>query len=52
MKKKIFIYVLIGILTFFTVIEIEVGIICAVKGVSFQSFIKDVWSWYKYLILV
>lgn len=52
MKKKIFLYVLIGILVFLTVAEIEVGIICAVKGVSIPSYLKDVWDWYKYLIYV
>ena len=52
MKKKIFLYVLIGILTFLTMAEIETCIICAVKGVSIQSYLKDFWSWYKYLIYV
>ncbi len=48
--KKILKYVLIGILLFIAVLEIEFFIIYAVQGDNTWNFLKDVWSWYKTLL--
>ena len=49
--KKIFKYILIGVLIYVAVLVIEFICLYAVKGDDVWNYLRDVWSWYKTLLL-
>ena len=49
--KKIFKYILIGVAIYVAVLIIEIGCLYAVKRDGVWNYLKDVWDWYKTLLL-
>ncbi len=49
--KKVLKFILIGILIYVTILVIEFCIIYAVEGDNTWNYIKEVWNWYKTLII-
>ncbi len=49
MKKKILIFIIIGIVIYFTIAAIEFCCIYAVQGDNIWNYINDFWNWYKKL---
>ena len=51
MKKKILLFLLVGVLLFVTVIVIVFCCIYAVQGDNIWNYLKEFWNWYKTLFI-
>ncbi len=51
MKKKIFKFILVGVLLYVAVLVIEFCCLYAVQGDNIWNYFKDFWNWYTTLFL-